>query len=261
MKCWICGSEANSSEHKFKKKDFKRLWGEGPYRGEATIAHVANGTMSNVHGPNSDRAKFSPCLCEECNNSFSQPFDLAYDEFIDWFELNKLDVYQKRVINWEDVYGDSFPEKQRNLYKYFAKCFGCRIANFGHQVPTDVIELLYKDYFETGLFVTFSINEDLKLLPEEDTGLGIHPLIYHPINDEGVNAYYCGYSYKWLDINYFYFFNTDMGLGAPWVANAQYVYLGYYFSLNDEQRNEFLEKIKNRTTTGFTRTPQTARVR
>ena len=201
------------------------MYGKGPYKGDHALAHFKDGKQTLVHGPNSKKLKFENNLCNECNSAFTQPFDKAYDNFIEWFDSNRDFVYKKRVINWQFVYGDDFVTQQTNLFKYFAKCLGCRIDECGRDVPIDLTELLYKEQFNTGLKISFSINEDVALLPNEDMGLGIHPL-YVDKSIYGDNpAYYCGHSYKWLDINYFYLFAYDNSLGAPWVADSKYVYL------------------------------------
>ena len=245
-KCWICSAEANSSEHKIKRKDFIKLWGKGPYKGDSAIAHFKNGKQTLIHGPNSKKIKFDNNLCNKCNNSITQPFDLAYDKFIDWFDSNNEYVYQKRVIDWQTVYGDEFVEKQTNLFKYFAKCLGCRILDYGNEVPKDLIDLFSKKQFETGLKVSFCINEDMALLPDEDLGLGINPLYIDKSPFQDIPAYYCGHSYKWLDMNYFYLFAYDNSLGASWVADSRYVYIGYYYPSTLEEREELKKKIRNR---------------
>ena len=83
------------------------------------------------------------------------------------------------------------------------------------------------------------------LLPEQDQGLGIHHLYYYEATNSQSRGYFCGQNYKWLDFNFFYMTNSDIGLGAPWVADAQFVYLGYQYPLSDEMRKDLLEKIRN----------------
>jgi hypothetical protein len=83
------------------------------------------------------------------------------------------------------------------------------------------------------------------LLPEKDQGLGIHHLYYYEATNSQSRGYFCGQNYKWLDFNFFYMTNSDIGLGAPWVADAQFVYLGYQYPLSDEMRKDLLEKIRN----------------
>lgn len=130
-KCWICSTESDTSEHKIKRKDLIQMYGKGPYKGDHALVHFKSGRQSLIHGPNSKRIKFENNLCGECNSAFTQPFDLAYDKFIEWFENNKKFVFKKRVFDWKLVYGDDFLKLQTNLFKYFAKCLGCRIADHG----------------------------------------------------------------------------------------------------------------------------------
>jgi hypothetical protein len=245
-KCWICSAESNTSEHKIKRKDLIQLYGKGPYKGDHALVHFKDGKQTLVHSPNSKRVKFESNLCNECNSAFTQPFDLAYDKFIVWFDNNREFVYRKRVIDWKIVYGDDFITHQTNLFKYFAKCLGCRIDDYGDEVPSDLIELLHKEQFKTGLKVSFCINEDMALLPDEDMGLGIYPLYIDKSLYPDIPAYYCGHSYRWLDINYFYLFAYDNSLGAPWVADSRYVYLGFYEPLTLEERENLKIKIMKR---------------
>ena len=88
-----------------------------------------------------------------------------------------------------------------NLYKYFAKNFGCRIVDAGLRVPDDVVRLLDLPQFETAFFVTFQVNEDQLLLSPEAQTIGIDPLIAQRSQSTGKDSgYRCGLHYRWLKV-------------------------------------------------------------
>jgi hypothetical protein len=164
---------------------------------------------------------------------------VAYEQFIAWVTDNEIDVLKRRVIDFEAVYGIDWEEKQRNLFKYFAKCFGCRIDGIGRLVPFDVINLIGKDFFETALHVTFQVNEDMLLFKKEDQFVGTFPIIGDPENSiiTDLGRYYCGHFYQWLIIMYWYNFIPLEPVGASWVANSKFIYLGWYQSIDEDSRS------------------------
>lgn len=159
--CWICGCQANSREHVIKKSDIVRAYGRKLMN---KAVHVKNNVQHLLQSPNSTYIKYDASLCHNCNTTVTQPFDRAYDRFIDYIHNNEDDILRKRFIDFYDVYGNSFELGQRNLYNYFAKSFGCRVYAVNHKVPEDVVELIGKTYFETGLRVNFCVSEDVLLV-------------------------------------------------------------------------------------------------
>ncbi len=156
--CWICKKTADSAEHRIKKSDLVTLHGSGSYKN--TLIMFRGDQQIPIQGPNSKIVKYNKILCANCNNNFSQPFDKAYEIFVNYILDNENLVIKRRFVNFRDIYGDEFENGQRNLYKYFVKSFGCRLANDGHLIPKDLPALLSKRRFRTGLRITFSINED-----------------------------------------------------------------------------------------------------
>jgi hypothetical protein len=102
-------------------------------------------------GPDSKSLKYAPSLCHRCNTTVSQPFDVAYDTLAGWLDDNEDTVLRHRLIDFEDVFGPGFAMSQLNLYKYFAKSFGCRLVDAGQTVPREVVRLLGQSTFRTGL--------------------------------------------------------------------------------------------------------------
>ncbi len=242
--CWICKADSETGEHRVKKSDLVHRFGKGPYTGNEALIHVKADETKPLQGPNSQLVKHAKNLCADCNNTFTQPFDKAYEEFIEWVMSHEPEVLSRRVIDFEAVYGDEWEWKQRNLFKYFAKCFGNRIDESNRSVPLDVVSLLSDTVFETALHVTMMVNEDQLLLPKLAQGIGTAELYAHQdphsLNDL---AYQCGHFYRWLCFMYWYNYVPPDPVGARWVADSKHVYLGWYAPLAPEQRQQLVESL------------------
>lgn len=240
--CWMCGSPADSAEHKFKKADLVRAHGKGSYKGDGALAHIVAGSQKLIQGSNSSALKYSKSLCGNCNNAKSQPWDRAYDRLIDWVLGNEEDVLKKRFIDFGRVFGTNFEDDQRSLYKYYAKSFGCRLVDAGHAVPADVLQLFDMQHFETALRITFSVNEDVLLIPKEsrDGFIGQSDLYIwlERTRLEQINGYQSNEHVSWFTAHFWYSVNPDGACGSTWVADNQFVYLGSVEPLTPEQREE-----------------------
>ena len=242
--CWICDEPSDTGEHRIKKSDLVERYGRGPYRNDEPLVHVKEGQMRPLQGPNSQLVKYEKNLCANCNNSFTQPFDRAYEDFIPWVMRHEQDILKRRVFDFEAVYGAEWGNRQRDLFKYFAKCFGCRLDEAGRAIPNDVNELLHKDSFETAFYVTFQINEDQLLLPTAAQAIGTHGLIAHKDAVTGNElGFQCGHYYRWFAMKYWYHHSANDPVGAPWIANAKHVYLGWYAPLTTEERADLIDKL------------------
>ncbi len=242
--CWICGAPASSKEHRLKKADIQRAYGRGPYRGDESPVHFFSGKQTVIQGPDSKTLKYDAFLCHQCNTATTQPFDKAYDQLICWIFAHEDKVLQCRLIDFEEVYGANFASQQTDLYKYFAKSFGCRLIDAGCEVPKDVVELFPVSNFRTALRITFSVNEDvLRLMPKNwrDGFIGKGQLLYYASPD--APEVHTGYAWdehvSWFTIHCWYDVHPWPKLGATWVADSQCVYLGSNFPLTDDQRSEY----------------------
>jgi hypothetical protein len=244
----MCGSPADSAEHKFKKADLVRAHGKGPYKGDDALAHVVAGSQKLVQGPNSHAMKYPKNLCSKCNNAKSQPWDQAYDRLIDWVLENESDVLRKRFIDFKRVFGSNYEDYQRNVYKYYAKSFGCRLVDAGHAVPFDVLQLFDLLSFQTALRITFSVNEDVLLIPKQsrDGFIGQSDLFawLERTNPEQINGYQSNEHVSWFTAHFWYGVNPDGAYGSSWVADNQFVYLGSVEPLTPEQ----IEEAQSRAT-------------
>jgi len=246
MSCWMCGGPASSSEHRLKRSDIVKAYGRGPYSGGDAPVHVVSGSIKPVRGPRAGTLKYSPSLCATCNSTRSQPFDVAYDRLIEWVFDNEADVLRKRFLNFAEVYGATFATDQLDLYKYCVKSFGCRLVDANQSVPPDIVALFDLTQFQTGLRISFSVNEDVLLMKADNrrgfigkTGMmaGLDAK-----DQTRVNWYYMSEHVSWFTISHWYMCLPDGDLGSTWVADSQHVYLGSHTPLTAEQRAEFIEK-------------------
>jgi hypothetical protein len=74
MKCWICGSEANSGEHVIKASDLKDVFGNITQK-NPIYTHTRLRKNQPIRGIKSDTLKYSARICARCNNELTQPHD------------------------------------------------------------------------------------------------------------------------------------------------------------------------------------------
>jgi len=244
QRCWICGKESKTGEHRVKKSDLIHRYGKEPYTGGDELVHVKEDAMRPLQGSNSKLVKYKKNLCVECNNTFTQPFDRAYEELITWAMDHEDDVLRRRVIDFQMVYGGNWESKQRDLFKYFAKCFGCRLDESGRDVPCDVVDLLGEESFQTALYVTYFVNEDQLLLPASAQAIGTAGLYAHQDRQSGEDiGHQCGHHYRWPCFMYWYSHFSLDPVGAKWIADSKHLYLGWCQPLSGEQRADLAAKL------------------
>ncbi|MEV8609626.1 hypothetical protein AB0383_17135 [Amycolatopsis sp. NPDC051373] len=132
--CWWCGNDGPlTHEHKFKKADLKRMWGDGP----APVWGDSTRMRPIKSAQRSKDVRFTPGLCAPCNNARSQPFDRAYDVF-SGFLWHRPSVYNGDVLDLSDVYGENWSTQTRLLVGYLAKHIASRMAHDGYQIPASL---------------------------------------------------------------------------------------------------------------------------
>jgi hypothetical protein len=242
----MCGANANSAEHRLKRSDVVRAYGSGPYSGPMQPVHVRSGTKTAIQGPNSKTLKYEKDICHNCNTAATQPYDAAYDCFIKWVLENELLVLRRRFIDLAEVYRQQSELHQLDLYKYFAKSFGSRLAEVGVPVPSDIRRLFRKKRFRTFLRITFYVNEDILAMPRQDRSgfIGKGDLLCWNGKHRRFlpNRFTFNEHVSWLTAQYWYNMLPEGSFGSTWVADGQFLYLGSYEPLTEEQRKEFQEK-------------------
>lgn len=214
--CWWCGSApADSREHKLKRSDLVRQFGAGPYTG---LVSAREGKNRIIQGPNSVLAKFQATMCAKCNNQRSQPFDLAYDEFMGYLQENESHVLASRSVDLRAVYGRGWKSGRDGLLQYMAKHVGCRLAENEVEVPASI-----RHYLDGGpepcaeLALEFEIRADIAKATKTDLVDGSMWLgdVYVSEVDTNGQALVIEshYGYRWLRVAWGIGSDLD---GYPW---------------------------------------------
>jgi hypothetical protein len=141
--CWWCGQVANSGEHKSKRTDLVRAYGAGPWKGESAVTHIVDGGgQRDLQSPGAARVKFTKVLCSDCNSARSQPFDLAYEQFADYFVSAQEGIWAAGEFCWSDIFDSEWRAGRNLVTAYWLKHIGCRFADGGVLVDVGIIDSL-----------------------------------------------------------------------------------------------------------------------
>lgn len=165
--CWWCGDIADSREHKWKKSEVKGMFGAADSESYPLLWIDDSGDFKTVQGPDSDALKFEKSLCQNCNNARSQPFDLAYDRWIQYLGSNYDQILESRVVDLRDVADGTGDKFRLDLAKYLAKHIGCRVADKAGRVPTSLIAFLNSES-ESSAFVWTELSISRSALENHD---------------------------------------------------------------------------------------------
>ncbi|WP_338815247.1 hypothetical protein V9L05_09245 [Bernardetia sp. Wsw4-3y2] len=203
--CWICGSEDLSDEHKFKSSDMRK-YGKH-YKNDKAMFYIRGNEKHSVESYKSDLLKFKKIICRECNNVRTQTHDYAYDvlsKYIDKDNYTKL--VDKRLIDFEDIFGVDWRTEKANLYRYYAKHAGCKIAtsNKPHDLKEISDFILEKQNSITSFKLHFQLKEAIKILNEkQDNYWHLYNGSTFFIKENDDSYTFSGWiSYQWLSVNW-----------------------------------------------------------
>jgi hypothetical protein len=157
-KCWLCGNEPNSKEHRHKKTDVKHIF-ENKFEGEPII--IKDHSHKKIQGSDSKLLKLEKVLCQDCNNNRSQPFDRAYDLFINYVLKNYDKILDTNILDFNEIVQDNTLEFKHNVLRYLTKAFCCRLATNNISITSEIIQFLnYKNPINF-LYYKFEVRPDI----------------------------------------------------------------------------------------------------
>lgn len=132
--CWICGALADSSEHMVKASDFRAIF-PGITHKNPVFRHSRESVNQRIKGVNSDDLKFSPSICQRCNNSRTQPHDLAWQELSATLQATSP-LVAGRPMPIKRAFGVHAHSKMLGVHLYFLKLLGCMAVEYEIPLPT-----------------------------------------------------------------------------------------------------------------------------
>jgi hypothetical protein len=223
-KCWMCGELATTREHQIKKTDLKLMsQGVSFKKGDRLIKTLNNGKKSFIQGLDSKEVKYKKNLCGYCNNTRSEPWDKAYEALMNFAYKNHITIARDRKINLKLVYGANVKKAKMDLFKYFAKAFGCAINEINDEVPSVIFDVINEKSFDGKIFfINISACEELlEKNPMLDGFAGCSNLESLNEKESGKPvSYRWAQNLGWLVISYFYNLKNIDG-GIPWSGKSK----------------------------------------
>ncbi len=135
--CWICQQRpADSAEHRFKASDVRaRL----PWLSQGTPAYLQRDGRATNHPIGSAKAgklKFKPTICAHCNDTATQPYDLAWERLSEYLHQQWRDIVRAGSFRLSRPFRGRQHIGAVNVHLFFVKLFGCKIVDDG--VPIEL---------------------------------------------------------------------------------------------------------------------------
>ena len=127
MKCWICGGDGTTGEHKIKRSDLRSLF---PAPTQAKPLYFHEGEMRNRRiGSFDAKVLKSPSrICPNCNNALTQPHDRAWEQMSSSLRDRSPSISPGMIVRANRIFPYDTARQMCNLHLYFVKLFGCQIA-------------------------------------------------------------------------------------------------------------------------------------
>jgi hypothetical protein len=137
--CWICGNPADSREHKSQKSDLKAVLGT-PSQSKPFFLHSETQKNRKIPGLKSGLTMFDKSLCQDCNNSLTQPHDRAWQQLSHALRTRLPAIAPGQIIPCNRVFPYMTAEEMLNVHLFFCKKFGC------HIIDANIVEIDSKGF-------------------------------------------------------------------------------------------------------------------
>ena len=136
-KCWICGGDATTGEHKTKKSDLKSVFG-APTQEQPLYYHDANRRNQLVRSLDAKILKSPSRICPDCNNARTQPHDVAWAYMSVWLHSRHPRIRAGDVIRANRIFPYNTTAEMLNAHLFFLKQFGGLIQEGAGKIAIDV---------------------------------------------------------------------------------------------------------------------------
>lgn len=135
MKCWICGADADTGEHRIKRSDLKSVFGDISPHHPLYLSNAHRRNM-RVKGLNSKALKLNAKICAKCNNQLTSSYDYAWRDLSKYLRSKNRALKHNERIGLHKVFKGTVKRSMVCVHLYFVKLLGCHIAE--HRIPIDL---------------------------------------------------------------------------------------------------------------------------
>jgi hypothetical protein len=199
--CWICGAPATTGEHGTKRSDLRDVFGPVA-QGNPLFLHNSRQRNRRVGSLDAKALKLPAKLCARCNNTRTQPHDLAWEKLSAGLRTWTPALGPGTIVWPKRIFGADRAREMLNVHLYFAKLFGCHIA--GNNIPLDISGFadaiknerpLPRVYLNFGCGRLFDGKPlvgmtDMWITPPPDGGFSSFATWYYDLGFVGINVLY-----------------------------------------------------------------------
>jgi hypothetical protein len=137
VKCWICGKDGTTGEHKTKRADLRAVFGEVT-QDNPLYYHDEKRTNKPIGSLDAKILKSSSRICPNCNTTRTQPHDRAWDTLRDALRHRRPPLEPGVIVRGNRVFTYDTRRQMLNVHLFFLKQFGCMIMEGEGKVPIDI---------------------------------------------------------------------------------------------------------------------------
>lgn len=127
--CWICQKRpAGSSEHKFKASDLRFKAPSMSQQRPIYLQRDGRATNTKVGSAKATALTFSRSICAYCNNTLTQPYDLAWQHLSRYLHAHWAEIRRRRRFNVSSPFPGGTRAAALRVHLFFVKLFGCKIV-------------------------------------------------------------------------------------------------------------------------------------
>ena len=130
MKCWICGNDGTTREHKTKASDLRALFPNVTQK-QPIFLHTDQEKNQKIGSVKSAKLKFSSRICAECNNVRTAKYDRAWESLSKFLREKEPSINKGDVICLDKVFPKHVAHSMLDVHLFFVKLFGCIIIEKG----------------------------------------------------------------------------------------------------------------------------------
>ncbi len=134
-KCWICGNDGTTGEHKTKRSDLRAVFGS-PTQADPLYYHDGRIKNRRVGSLDAKILKSPSLICQNCNTARTQPHDRAWEKLSAALRSHRPAITPGMTVRANSIFQYDTAREMLNVHLYFVKLFGCHIV--ACNIPIDI---------------------------------------------------------------------------------------------------------------------------